>query len=88
MTRTEQQELLNKLDTEKMTLQSQLNDSDYKVIKCAEAQVLGGELPYDMSTLHQERQLWRDRINSIEEQKEELLSAEVTEETITEQEKE
>lgn len=68
MTNTEKQEQINKLYTEKMSLESQLNDSDYKVIKCAECKVAGLPLPYDIESLHTERQLKRDRINQIEDE--------------------
>lgn len=48
-------------------LKKQLADTDYKVIKCAECQLLGEEMPYDMATLHAERQAIRDEINKLEE---------------------
>lgn len=47
-------------------LKSELQDSDYKVIKCAEAMTIGAELPYDAQALHKERQALRDRINQLE----------------------
>ena len=49
-------------------LKSELQESDYKVIKCAEAICLNAELPYDMTALHKERQALRDKINQLEEQ--------------------
>ena len=45
---------------------SELQESDYKVIKCAEAMVIGAELPYDAQALHKERQALRDKINELE----------------------
>lgn len=48
------------------SLKSELQDSDYKVIKCAEAICLNAELPYDMTALHKERQALRDKINELE----------------------
>lgn len=51
-----------------MGLESQLNDSDYKVIKCAECKAVELPLPYDIEALHAERQLKRDRINQIEDE--------------------
>lgn len=68
MTNVEKQEQLNKLYTEKMSLESQLNDSDYKVIKCAECKVAELPLPYNIKALHVERQLKRDKINQIEDE--------------------
>ena len=47
-------------------LKSELQESDYKVIKCAEAIAVGVELPYDAKALHKERQALRDKINELE----------------------
>ena len=48
-------------------LKKQLAATDYKVIKCAECQLLGEEMPYDVAMLHAERQAIRDEINKLEE---------------------
>lgn len=58
-------------DTQKVrrdiqALKDQLTDSDYKVIKCYEAALIGGEMPYDVAAIHAERQSIRDRINELE----------------------
>jgi len=63
-----------------MNMESQLSQSDYKVIKCAEAQAAGSAMPYDAEALHAERQQWRDRINDIDAELEELDSIEPEEE--------
>lgn len=47
-------------------LKEQLTSTDYKVIKCAECQLLGEEMPYDVAELHAERQTIRDQINLLE----------------------
>ena len=47
-------------------LKSELQESDYKVIKCAEAMAVGAEMPYDVAILHKERQALRDKINELE----------------------
>ena len=47
-------------------LKSELQESDYKVIKCAEAMAVCAEMPYDMESLHKERQALRDKINELE----------------------
>ena len=47
-------------------LKSQLNGTDYKIIKCSECQLAGEELPYDIVALHAERQALRDEINELE----------------------
>lgn len=49
-------------------MKSELQESDYKVIKCAEAMAVGAEMPYDMASLHKERQALRDKINELEKQ--------------------
>ena len=64
MERDRQRELI--LDIE--SLKSELQESDYKVIKCAEAICLNSELPYNMTELHKERQALRDKINKLEQQ--------------------
>lgn len=47
-------------------LKEELAATDYKVIKCSEAQLSGQPMPYDVAELHAERQRLRDRINEIE----------------------
>lgn len=49
-------------------LKSELQESDYKVIKCAEALTIGAVMPYDVAALHKERQALRDKINELEKQ--------------------
>lgn len=47
-------------------LKTTLSNSDYKITKCYEASLLGTELPYDVASLHSERQELRDKINDLE----------------------
>ena len=47
-------------------LKSELQESDYKITKIAEAMSIGAELPYDAKLLHKERQALRDKINQLE----------------------
>ena len=47
-------------------LKSELQESDYKVIKCAEAICLNEEFPYNMTALHKERQALKKKINEVE----------------------
>lgn len=47
-------------------LKRQLEETDYKIIKCAEYQLAGLEMPYEIATLHSERQALRDQINQLE----------------------
>lgn len=61
--RTDEQEEYEK---EIMQLKAELSATDYQVIKCSEASLLGEELPYNVSELHATRQALRDRINQLE----------------------
>ena len=47
-------------------LKSELQESDYKVIKGAEAMAVGAGMPYDVASLHKVRQALRDKINELE----------------------
>lgn len=51
---------------ELMSLKRLLTNTDYKVIKCMEAMMMGETMPYVIEDLHEERQGYRDRINEIE----------------------
>lgn len=57
---------VEKQKSEIATLKTQLTETDYKIVKCSEYQLAGLELPYDIQTLHNERQVIRDRINELE----------------------
>ena len=70
MERDRQRELI--LDIE--SLKSELQESDYKVIKCAEALTIGAEMPYDVESLHKERQALRDKINELEKAMSDAMS--------------
>lgn len=48
----------------KLTLE--LQQTDYKIIKSYEAQLIGNELPYDINEVHYQRQAIRDKINEFE----------------------
>lgn len=61
-------EQIQALSEERFNLASQLEQGDYKVIKCAEAQSVGAEMPYDAVELHAQRQAMRDRINEIDDE--------------------
>lgn len=49
-------------------LKDLLAQGDYKIIKCAEAQLTGEALPYNVEELVAERNAMRDEINELEEQ--------------------
>lgn len=46
-------------------LKQMLIDTDFKIIKCYEAQLLGQEMPYDFISLIAQRKLWREEINQL-----------------------
>ena len=48
-------------------LKDQLAQGDYKIIKCAEAQLTNEPMPYDVAELVAERNAMRDEINELEE---------------------
>jgi hypothetical protein len=48
-------------------IKQQLNLSDYKIIKCYEAQLTESDMPYNLQELLTQRKSWRDEINSLEE---------------------
>ena len=50
------------------TLKDVLNSTDYRIIKCCEYSLSNLELPYDIESLHAERQALRDQINALEDQ--------------------
>lgn len=47
-------------------LQSLLDNSDYKMIKCYEASMVGEPMPYDFAALKAERDAWREEINVLQ----------------------
>ena len=47
-------------------LKSELNATDYKIIKCSECNLAGEPLPYDIKELHAQRQELRNKINELE----------------------
>lgn len=48
------------------SLKSQLSSTDYQIIKCYEYSLAGLELPYDIQTLHTEREAIREQIRELE----------------------
>lgn len=55
-----------KLQGEIDAIKAELSETDYQVIKCYEASLVGEELPYDIKALHTERDLKRAKINALE----------------------
>ena len=54
------------LEQEIRNLECDLRASDYEVIKAYEYEKCGIKAPYDMDSVHKERQAKRDRINEIQ----------------------
>jgi hypothetical protein len=48
------------------SLKINLNQTDYQVIKCYEAQLLQEEMPYNLQELLAQRKVWREEINALE----------------------
>ena len=51
---------------EEAALEWALKATDYEIIKCYEYEKCGMKAPYDMDSVHKERQAKRDRINEIQ----------------------
>ena len=56
-----------KMQHEVWELKEELSETDYKILKCSEASLLGQELPYDLDAVVSERDGWRAQINELEE---------------------
>lgn len=47
-------------------LKGLLAQDDYKIRKCAEYNLLGLEMPYDVNEIHERNEAWRAEINELE----------------------
>ena len=65
-TPTEEEIAIIKAKTKISVLKRQLEETDYKIIKCYEYRLIELEMPYDIAILHTERQVLRDEINILE----------------------
>ena len=68
----EVREEIARKEQEIRNMEAALSNSDYKVIKCMEHQMLDKEMPYDVNELNENRQAIRDQINALEEEIAEL----------------
>ncbi len=57
-----------KIKDEITSFEKQLGESDYKILKMYEYSLAGKAAPYDITTLHSERQTLRDKINALQNQ--------------------
>lgn len=64
----EVREEIAKKEQEIRNMEATLSNSDYKVIKCMEHQMLEKEMPYDVNELNEQRQAIRDQINTLEDE--------------------
>nr|UWI05916.1 MAG: hypothetical protein [Bacteriophage sp.] len=55
-----------KIQGEIDAIKAELSETDYQVIKCYEASLVGEELPYDIKALHEDRNEKRAQINELE----------------------
>ena len=55
-----------KIQGEIDAIKAELSETDYQVIKCYEASLVGEELPYDINALHEDRNEKRAQINALE----------------------
>ena len=55
-----------KIQGEIDAIKAELSETDYQVIKCYEASLVGEELPYDFKALHEDRNEKRAQINALE----------------------
>lgn len=58
---------LQAVKNEISSLKKELADTDYQVIKCYEASLLGEEMPYPYKSLIKERQATREKINLLQD---------------------
>lgn len=62
----EREDRIIELQVEIQTLKDQISETDYQIIKSYEYYLVGKEVEYDIKALHQNRQLIRDEINTLE----------------------
>lgn len=55
-----------KVNAEISRLQKLLSDDDYKITKCQEYALISKPLPYDIKTIHSEREMLRIKINQLQ----------------------
>ncbi len=71
---TEEQKQIADIRSRISNLKAQITETDYQVIKTYEYSLVGKESEYDIESLHEERQMLRDRINELEIQLAELTT--------------
>lgn len=60
------EEQIMELEQQIINLECDLRATDYEIIKCYEYEKCGIKAPYDIDSVHKERQAKRDRINEIQ----------------------
>lgn len=56
------------LETRIRDLKLFLSETDFKIIKCYEAQLLEKEMPYDFKELIKQREEWREELNLLQQE--------------------
>ena len=44
-----------------------LESTDFKILKCYECQILNEPMPYDVQALINQRRIWREELNLLEQ---------------------
>ena len=68
-----QQRNIEELQAQIAAYKAQIDATDYRIVKAYEYSTVGLETEYDMETLHEERQSFRDAINMLEEKMKTLM---------------
>jgi hypothetical protein len=58
--------MVNSSNRQLNILKNRLSSTDYKIIKCYEYSLAGLDIPYDIISLHQEREELRNQIRELE----------------------
>ena len=69
----ERQKQISALNEQISTLKSEIESTDYQIIKTYEYTLVGLETEYDITALHKQRQALRDQINELEVQLADLI---------------
>ena len=70
--RTDVSVRIHEINQKISSLKDTLDATDYKVIKCVEAELAHTEPPYEIHALHKTRQSIREKINRLERELEDI----------------
>jgi len=67
LTQDEKNEVIKGIIISRLShIKQYLNESDYKIIKCYEAELANESMPYNIQELLKQRKDWRNEINELE----------------------